>query len=171
MNKINTPARQGPRYIFYFLMFAILGWFIFMQIFGADERSVDRLSSSVLYSGTFTWEKSDGTTQKISIPGDYDVPAGETMVITTILPEDFDAGTVAIRSSLQDVNIYVDGSLRTRYTTRETRLVGKNSASRYIFCPTSQADAGKELRIELTTYTSNYSGIVNQVFCGDKADI
>ena len=83
-----------------------------MQIFGADERSVDRLSSSVLYSGTFTWEKSDGTTQKISIPGDYDVPAGETMVITTILPEDFDAGTVAIRSSLQDVNIYVDGSLR-----------------------------------------------------------
>lgn len=97
--------------------------------------------------------------------------AGETMVITTILPEDFDAGTVAIRSSLQDVNIYVDGSLRTRYTTRETRLVGKNSASRYIFCPTSQADAGKELRIELTTYTSNYSGIVNQVFCGDKADI
>ena len=171
MNKINTPARQGPRYIFYFLMFAILGWFIFMQIFGADERSVDRLSSSVLYSGTFTWEKSDGTTQKISIPGDYDVPAGETMVITTILPEDFDTGTVAIRSSLQDVNIYVDGSLRTRYTTRETRLVGKNSASRYIFCPTSQADAGKELRIELTTYTSNYSGIVNQVFCGDKADI
>lgn len=54
LNKINDPARQGPRYIFYFLMFAILGWFVFMQIFGADERSVDRLSSSVLYSGTFT---------------------------------------------------------------------------------------------------------------------
>ena len=99
------------------------------------------------------------------------VPAGETMVITTILPKDFDASTIAIRSSLQDVNFYVDGSLRMQYTTRDTRLVGKNSASRYIFCPTSQNDAGKELRIELTTYTSNYSGIVNQVFCGDKADI
>ena len=93
------------------------------------------------------------------------------MVITTILPKDFDASTIAIRSSLQDVNFYVDGSLRVQYTTRDTRLVGKNSASRYIFCPTSQNDAGKELRIELTTYTSNYSGIVNQVFCGDKADI
>ncbi len=93
------------------------------------------------------------------------------MVITTILPKDFDASTIAIRSSLQDVNFYVDGSLRMQYTTRDTRLVGKNSASRYIFCPTSQNDAGKELRIELTTYTSNYSGIVNQVFCGDKADI
>lgn len=142
-----------------------------MQLFGADERAFDKSSSSVFYSGTFTWKKSDGTTQKISVPGTYNVPAGETMVITTILPKDFDASTIAIRSSLQDVNFYVDGSLRMQYTTRDTRLVGKNSASRYIFCPTSQNDAGKELRIELTTYTSNYSGIVNQVFCGDKADI
>ena len=142
-----------------------------MQLFGADERAFDNSSSSVFYSGTFTWKKSDGTTQKISVPGTYNVPAGETMVITTILPKDFDASTIAIRSSLQDVNFYVDGSLRMQYTTRDTRLVGKNSASRYIFCPTSQNDAGKELRIELTTYTSNYSGIVNQVFCGDKADI
>lgn len=142
-----------------------------MQLFGADERTFDNSSSSVFYSGTFTWKKSDGTTQKISVPGTYNVPAGETMVITTILPKDFDASTIAIRSSLQDVNFYVDGSLRMQYTTRDTRLVGKNSASRYIFCPTSQNDAGKELRIELTTYTSNYSGIVNQVFCGDKADI
>lgn len=171
MNNIKKPARQWSRYIFYLLMIAILGWFVFMQLFGADERTFDNSSSSVFYSGTFNWKKSDGTTQKISVPGTYNVPAGETMVITTILPKDFDASTVAIRSSLQDVNFYVDGSLRVQYTTRDTRLVGKNSASRYIFCPTSQNDAGKELRIELTTYTSNYSGIVNQVFCGDKADI
>ena len=109
--------------------------------------------------------------RRFPFPVLHNVPAGETMVITTILPKDFDASTIAIRSSLQDVNFYVDGSLRVQYTTRDTRLVGKNSASRYIFCPTSQNDAGKELRIELTTYTSNYSGIVNQVFCGDKADI
>lgn len=171
MNNIKNPARQWSRYIFYLLMIAILGWFVFIQLFGADERAFDNSSSSVFYSGTFTWKKSDGTTQKISVPGTYNVPAGETMVITTILPKDFDASTIAIRSSLQDVNFYVDGSLRMQYTTRDTRLVGKNSASRYIFCPTSQNDAGKELRIELTTYTSNYSGIVNQVFCGDKADI
>lgn len=71
-----------------------------MQLFGADERAFDNSSSSVFYSGTFTWKKSDGTTQKISVPGTYNVPAGETMVITTILPKDFDASTIAIRSSL-----------------------------------------------------------------------
>lgn len=50
-------------------------------------------------------------------------------------------------------------------------MAGKNSASRYIFCPTTYKDAGKTLRIELTTYTSNYSGIVNEVYCGNKAEI
>lgn len=171
MNDHKFSARQGTRYIFYLLMLAILGWFLFMQLFGANERDSGRDPSSILYSGTFTWEKPDGTTEEISVPGDYDVPAGEPMIITTVLPDDYDETAIAIRSSLQDVNIYIDGALRVHYSTSQTRLVGKNSASRYIFCTTSSSDAGKELRIELTTYTSNYSGVVNQVFCGEKADI
>lgn len=57
------------------------------------------------------------------------------------------------------------------YSTKDTRLCGKNSASRYIFCDTSSADAGKELRIELTTYTHKYSGVINPVYCGDRAEI
>ena len=151
MTKEKSPARQGPRYIFYFLMLAILGWFIFMQFFGADERTVTGNSPSLLYPGTFTWEKSDGTTEEITVPGSYNVPAGETMVITSTLPADFDASSIAIRSSLQDINIYIDGTLREQYSTSKTRLIGKNSASRFIFCSTSHEDAGKELRIELTT--------------------
>lgn len=112
MTKEKFPARQGPRYIFYFLMLAILGWFIFMQFFGVDERTVSENSPSLLYPGTFTWEKSDGTTEEITVPGSYDVPAGETMVITSTLPADFDASSIALRSSLQDVNIYINGTLR-----------------------------------------------------------
>ena len=50
-------------------------------------------------------------------------------------------------------------------------MVGKNSASRFVFCPTSYKDAGKELRLELTTYTSNYSGVVNSIYCGDQSAI
>ena len=93
------------------------------------------------------------------------------MVLTTRLPEDYHENTMAIRSSLQDVKFYINGTLRASYNTSETRLAGKNSASRYIFCETSEADAGKELRIELTTHTYNYSGVVNTVLCGDKTDI
>ena len=57
------------------------------------------------------------------------------------------------------------------YDTSGTRLVGKNSASCYVFCPTSEDDAGKEVCIELTTNTAKYSGVVNTVYCGDEAAI
>lgn len=171
MKEKTETFNQGKRYFFYILMFAILGWFIFMQIFGADERSSDTSAASVIYSGTVTWQKPDGTTQEISVPGTYKVPVGDTMVLTIQLPDDLTDTCFAIRSSLQDVDFYVGDDLRTSYSTHKTRLVGKNSASRYVFCPVYASDAGKELRIELTTYTSNYTGVVNPVYCGNKADI
>ena len=172
MSHQNPPdAARVSRIFFYILMFAILGWFTYMQFFGADERRLNVNSDSMIYTGTFTWEKSDGTSEEITVPGRYDLPVGETMVLTTRLPEDYHENTMAIRSSLQDVKFYINGTLRASYNTSETRLAGKNSASRYIFCETSEADAGKELRIELTTHTYNYSGVVNTVLCGDKTDI
>ena len=162
---------QTMKYFFYILMIAILGWFCFMQLFGANEQNYNNPSKSIIYSGSFYWNKEDGTKQKIDIPGTYEVKPGHTMVLTTTLPKDYDETTFAIRSSLQDIQFYVGNSLRAQYSTKDTRMAGKNSASRYIFCPTTYKDAGKTLRIELTTYTSNYSGIVNEVYCGNKAEI
>lgn len=152
-------------------MIAILGWFVFMQLFGANEQNHDVQSHSVVYTQSFYWEKEDGSKQKINLPGKYEVKPGHTMIISTTLPEDYNETSIAIRSSLQDVKFYVDNTLRTEYSTKDTRLAGKNSASRYVFCPTTYKDAGKTLRIELTTYTSNYSGVVNEIYYGSEADI
>ena len=162
---------QTLKYFFYILMIAILGWFCCMQLFGASEQDYNDSSKSIIYSGSFYWNKEDGSKQKIEIPGTYEVKPGHTMVITTTLPKDYDETSFAIRSSLQDIKFYVGKQLRAQYSTKDTRMAGKNSASRYIFCPTTYKDAGKTLRIELTTFTSNYSGIVNEVYCGNKADI
>lgn len=93
------------------------------------------------------------------------------MTILTRLPEDYHENTLAIRSSLQSVRFYVDGELRMEYDTSGTRLVGKNSASCYVFCSTSAEDAGKEVRIELQTNTNKYSGVVNAVYCGNAVEI
>lgn len=157
--------------LFYVLMFAVLGWFIIAEAVYPSERTKVSSQKSLTYHETFTWEKADGSRQKISVPGKYEVAENETMVITTKLPEDYVQTSFAIRSSLQDVKFYVDGKLRSEYNTKKTRVFGKNSASRYVFCPTSERDAGKILRIELTTHTKKYSGVVNFVYCGDKGDI
>lgn len=162
---------QRIKVFFYILMIAILGWFVFMQLFGANEQNHDVQSHSVVYTQSFYWEKEDGSKQKINLPGKYEVKPGHTMIISTTLPEDYNETSIAIRSSLQDIKFYVDNTLRTKYSTKDTRLAGKNSASRYVFCPTTYKDAGKTLRIELTTYTSNYSGVVNEIYYGSEADI
>ena len=171
MTKDKYVISRTKRYPYYILMFAILIWFAAMEILGANERKIDTAANSIIYPGSFTWQKADGSKESVDVPGQYSVPAGETMVLTTILPDDYSSHTIAFRSSLQDVKCYINGNLRTEYSTKDTRLCGKNSASRYIFCNTSSADAGKELRIELTTYTNNYSGVINQVYCGDRAEI
>lgn len=125
MKEKTETFNQGKRYFFYILMFAILGWFIFMQIFGADERSSDASAASVIYSGTVTWQKPDGTTQEISVPGTYKVPVGDTMVLTIQLPADLTDTCFAIRSSLQDVDFYVGDNLRTSYSTLKQGLWAK----------------------------------------------
>ena len=102
-------------------MAAIFGWFLFMELFGPDEQSANRTSTAALYSGTFVWEKADGTSEEIKVPGKYQVPAGETMVLTTTLPDNYDETAFAIRSSLQDVKFYIGGELRAEYSTKETR--------------------------------------------------
>ena len=70
-------------------MIAILGWFCFMQLFGANEQEHDVQSHSIVYTQTFYWEKEDGSKQKINIPGKYEVKPGHTMVIHTTLPKDY----------------------------------------------------------------------------------
>ena len=37
-------------------MIAILGWFLCMQFFGANEQGNDVQSQSPVYTGTFYWE-------------------------------------------------------------------------------------------------------------------
>lgn len=157
--------------LFYIIMTIIIAWFIGMQIFGPNEHVFDQSGHSIVYHGAFIWEKSDGTKQKISVPGRYKVPAKQTMVITTTLPDDYNENMIAIHSSLQDVRFYIDGELRREYNAKRMHRFGKNSASRYVFCKTSSDDAGKELRLELTTNTTNYSGVVNTIYCGDQMQI
>lgn len=87
--------------LFYILMMIIFVWFIGIQILGPDEQFFDQSGHSIIYNGTFTWKKSDGTKQNISVPGRYKVPAKQTMIITTTLPDDYNENVIAIRSSFK----------------------------------------------------------------------
>ena len=104
MTKDKYVISKTKRYPYYILMFAILIWFVAMEIFGTNERMIDMSADSLIYSGSFTWQKPDGSAESVDVPGHYSIPAGETMILTTTLPDDYNAHVIAFRSSLQDVN-------------------------------------------------------------------
>lgn len=171
LTKEGYTVNRIKRHLFYILMVVSLGSVCVLQFFGPTEHNNSKTEDALLYQGEFVWEKTDGSREMIEVPGKYEVPAKTTMTIITQLPENYTESMLAIRSSLQSVRFYVDGELRAEYDTSEERVVGKNSASCYVFCPTSAEDAGKEVRIELQTNTNKYSGVVNVVYCGNAVEI
>ena len=172
---INSTDRycisRTKRILFYIFIAVFIIGFIMAEVIYPSERSASTKVENLAYEGSFSWIKDDGTSEQIEVPGRYDVKPGDVMAIETVLPEDFSQNTIAIRASLQTINFYVDGVKRASYDTKDTRPFGENSASRYVFCNMSDEDAGCTLRIELTTKSSNYSGVVNAIYCGDKGDI
>lgn len=170
MTEEKYTIRKYKRILFYVVILVLLAAFVLGQRIYPSERDTVT-EESITFTGTFYRVLADGTEQEIQVPGKCDVPAGELLVIRSVLPQDYKENTIAIRSSLENVRIYIGGELRTVYDTENTRPFGKNSASRYVFCETSGEDAGKEVRIELQSFTHKYSGVVNTVYCGDKLDI
>ena len=162
--------RKYKRILFYVVILVLFAAFLWGQYIYPSERE-PVTEESITYTGTFYRVLADGTKEEIPVPGRCDVPAGEPLVIRSVLPQDYHENTIAIRSSLENVRIYIGGELRAVYDTENTRPFGKNSASRYVFCETSGEDAGQEVRIELQSFTDKYSGVVNTVYCGDKSDI
>lgn len=123
-----------------------------------------------LYEGAWEVVLEDGTRESVKVPGKYNAKRGATVRLETTLPEDLKSTWLCMRASQQDMYVYVEDELRTSYNTKETRLVGKDSASAFVFFKVTAQDAGKVLAIE-TISQSEYSGFINEVYIGDKFDI
>ncbi|MGN0710669.1 MAG: hypothetical protein ACI4LO_02825, partial [Anaerovoracaceae bacterium] len=98
------------RYIkigFYILVTVMLAGFVFMELTCLPEREDEVVPGNLLYKGTVVWEKADGTKEQIAVPGNYEVEPGDTMVISTVLPDDYNQETIEIRSSQQNLRFYI----------------------------------------------------------------
>ncbi|MBQ9119270.1 MAG: response regulator [Lachnospiraceae bacterium] len=118
------------------------------------------------------WERvyAEGIRGEIEIPGRCEAERNEVVRIETRLPKNQENIWFCMRASQQDMRVYVGDELRQEYTTKETRLFGKDSASAFVFFEVYKEDAGKMLAIELVS-SSEYSGFLNEVYVGEKNDI
>ena len=104
------------------------------------------------------------------MPGECEAGRNGVGRLETVLPGNQRDTWYCMRASQQDMRVYIGNELRKEYTTKDTRMVGNNSASAYVFFEVVREDSGKILRIELVS-DSEYSGFLNGVYTGDKNDI
>ena len=68
--KKNTGGEKSP-IVFYLLIAAVTLWFLAAQIFGSDQSMPQISEQDMIFTGSFTWEKADGSIEPISVPGRY----------------------------------------------------------------------------------------------------
>lgn len=113
----------------------------------------------------------DGSRAPIDVPGRYDVPRGEEFISVCTLPDIPDAGyQLLLRSSQQDMYVYIDGEIREVYDSKDTRIWGNSSMSCNVLADISDKDSGKELRV-VTRSNTSYSGVANAVYYGTSQGI
>ncbi len=146
-------------------LYLILG-----QIFLSNEKAIGQKEHETFSDG-WVWIQEDGSRTEIDIPGKCEVERNELMVVENVLPDDVkDNQYLCIRSSKQELKVYVDGALRHEYSTADTRLFGKVSAVAFVFVELNSDDAGKNIRMEVRT-DSSYSGVFHEIYYGEKWEI
>ena len=166
-NSIVTKIIDLMRVVFFVMASFIVLFFAVGQIVCPDERDGVKESFRT-YNNGWVWVKEDGTSVPLTIPGDNDVEPGTYMNIQNVLPEDMEGISVlCIQAMWQDIEVYVDGELRTSYNTDNTRPFGENSAIKYVFVDIDEKDAGKVINIK-TWSTTVYSGTIRKIYIGDE---
>jgi len=169
MEKFNIRKEKRIHYILGGILFVVLLYMIVGELFGPDDVPFNDGTCGDLQ---VAWERvyEDGTREQVELPGVWNAARGEKVRAEATLPANQADIWGCIRASQQDMQIFVGGELREEYSTKNTRLFGKTSASVYVFFPLYEADAGKVLAVE-TVSDSVYSGRMNQVIVGEKTDI
>lgn len=155
---------------FFILVSVMILYFIFGEIFLPREVEL-HASRAKEYDGSWVWLKPDGTSEQVEVPNKFAVEKGTPVVLETVLPDYIRENTyIGIRSTRQEIQVYIDGELRTEFTTKDTRLFGVYNPVAYVFIPVNSGDIGKVMRISAAS-TSTYSGVISKICYGEYSSL
>ncbi|WP_026653233.1 HD-GYP domain-containing protein [Butyrivibrio proteoclasticus] len=108
------------------------------------------------------WVYGGDHSDTFSVPKDFNGSEGGEITIVNTLPEDLTDGTsIMLRSSMEDVFVYVDGELRSEYSSHSLGNISYYVPSAYVVTELSAQDAGKEIRIHLIFKTNT---VINSIY-------
>ncbi len=150
-------------------VFCIVWFFVMQYTLPSDQRAENHYVET--FNDDWYLVEADGSRTPFQIPGTLDTAPGNTVILEKTLSDPFPSDMwLCFKTSEQDVSVYVDGSLRASFSTKDTRPFGISSPSAYFFVNMDTSDAGKTISVEYTG-DSIYSGIFRDILYGDKTGI
>jgi len=146
----------------------ILAIFLLSQVDNHEDYSFNQTQAYEL-NGTWTVKYNNQELQNVSLPYDLNLEANEKYQISITLPKlDHDQNTLLLRSSMQDMWVYLDNSLIYEHVKPESIGFSNPPASLWITVTLPDDYASKVLIIEMSTPIKSFSGVINSVKLDSK---
>lgn len=164
MSQITFKQFRRVASIVLFIMFIFL-------LSRMDQREDFSFISDAAYELNGSWIlRYNGTEIKdISLPYDIKLKENTKYSISTILPQlEHSQNTLLLRSSMQNMFIYLENKLIYVYQKPETQWFHTPPASLWLTVELPDDYSGKELRIEMSSSVPSFSGVTNPVKLDSK---
>lgn len=166
MNKIILKRLiTSTSIVFFIFTILILSRIDNRENFAFNDHEANELN------GSWTIRYDDNELTNITLPYDLNLEANTTYQISTVLPQlDHNSNTLLLRSSMQDLRVFLDDSLIYEHIKPESIGIVTPPASLWVSVTLPDDYAGKILTIEMNSPIKSFSGVINPVML-DSRDI
>ncbi|MCR5355818.1 MAG: response regulator [Lachnospiraceae bacterium] len=148
--------------VFVLSFMAVIAFFIIAAFIPAKGSAEANTGSFDSYAYNEGWTiKTDDSESEVTLPVKADCKPGDQITIINILPDDVSDGmTLMLRTNIEDVCVYIDGTLRECYSSSSFKHMSYYLPSAYVVTDIGSADAGKEIKIIITVKDT---GVLNEI--------
>ena len=144
--------------------FSLVILFVILGIFNCTDKDFFK-GQGQPYTGTWYWEKEDGSIQEFTFPTSLKTPAGEVVRFYTYLPDTLENGMYMVIQSGRNCKAYIDDDLIFTFTHDEW-FPGDIVKSIYLPIKLPDNSAGKKLVI-VRDEPDVPNGSMNEAYLGD----
>ncbi len=150
--------------------------FVFMMFILSrmDQRENFRLIEGKMHelSGPWTISSMGVIKDNVKLPYDLNLDVGVRYSSTTLIPLlAANQDTILLRSSMQDIWVYLDDVLIHEHVQPEPLIIHNPPTSLWVLVNLPENSVGKTLRIEYLSKVKAFSGVINEVHLDRKAMI
>ena len=166
-----SKARRNRRILFFLLLTFIVGVVYLALTMPSEDYGLVKRSLIDLNEG-WTVEYEDTILQEVTFPRELHLAENTTYTATRTLPEvSSDSAMLRVRSSMQDIIVYIDGVEIFRDVKGNDGRFTVPDASLWHFLSIPEGSSGKEITQEMVSPTRAFSGTLNELYAGEGIDL